>query len=660
MKILLTIQSVLNYLYNNIIDLIWVKKIRFNDNSEMTTSAFKLFDIKSMSEYKPTKCWCCISDTQPKRLSRTQVPIAYNYLKNLYDNVDNEFSDWSSVSIYNSNTSTSFVTIVGSNVLIAGNNKVRVAPKMTIKNTSTYTELLSVGANHTLTLGKNTFAIKYLSNSIYYFKIYKKDTLEEIATISDIYNRNVMYCNGFYFYYGTSTNLVKINENGEYITTYLVPSVGGRYTNVNDENEYVIWSSSQKVNEITKIFDFEGHNFIVQFHNGNYNAPYATFQLKGLNGDDTEIHYVATQYNPILCKLNDGLLRVKKLTNIDDYNRAGDRFEITLDKGLTYSDYGTPFVPSGLQNATALYTALQEEEHGYTISYTLVNSANVIQGYSCLYTSNFNGYMEIANTQMRTSIDGKNLVTSNGSFACYIDNSDIRLLDVSAPNLSKKVYIDTINGINIKYYKNEYWKICTPDIDIDNDTNLQSVYEYLGYLNYWWIDTSNEQITLQRNSNLWSMMFVGDDYIDLVLPQGSYVAHALKSELNNIIPIQAGNNGKFLSTDGTNILWATIDLSNYKQKAETVEIDTPSINIDNIQANKNYIFSNANITDITITACETSMEETTIQFTTGSSAPTLTDNSGLVWFSGIPTLQANTTYVIVIFNKQAFYQEQGI
>ena len=100
-----------------------------------------------------------------------------------------------------------------------------------------------------------------------------------------------------------------------------------------------------------------------------------------------------------------------------------------------------------------------------------------------------------------------------------------------------------------------------------------------------------------------------------------------------------------------------IDLSGYKQKAETIEIDTATITIANIQPNKNYVFTNNAITDITLTACETSMEETTIQFTTGTSAPTLTDNSGLVWFGGIPTLLPNTTYVIVIFNKQAFYQE---
>lgn len=109
------------------------------------------------------------------------------------------------------------------------------------------------------------------------------------------------------------------------------------------------------------------------------------------------------------------------------------------------------------------------------------------------------------------------------------------------------------------------------------------------------------------------------------------------------------------------ILWNNIKgglgASGYEKKPATVTISDASVTIAEVKANTNYIFSNANITGITLTACETSLEESTIQFTTGSSAPTLTDNSGLVWFDGIPTLLPNTTYVIVIFNKQAFYQE---
>lgn len=38
MNILLTIKSILNYLYNHLIELIWVKKIKFSDGSEMSSA----------------------------------------------------------------------------------------------------------------------------------------------------------------------------------------------------------------------------------------------------------------------------------------------------------------------------------------------------------------------------------------------------------------------------------------------------------------------------------------------------------------------------------------------------------------------------------------------------------------------------------------------
>lgn len=100
------------------------------------------------------------------------------------------------------------------------------------------------------------------------------------------------------------------------------------------------------------------------------------------------------------------------------------------------------------------------------------------------------------------------------------------------------------------------------------------------------------------------------------------------------------------------------NLEDYKKKAETITIDTASVTIANVQANKNYVLSSSALTGITLTACETSFEETSINFTTGSSAPTFTDNASIKWFGGVPEMKANTTYTIVIFNKQAYWQEQ--
>lgn len=102
-----------------------------------------------------------------------------------------------------------------------------------------------------------------------------------------------------------------------------------------------------------------------------------------------------------------------------------------------------------------------------------------------------------------------------------------------------------------------------------------------------------------------------------------------------------------------------IDLSNYKLKATTTTIDTASVTVSEIKANTNYVFSNNAITNITLSGCETSFEETTIEFTTGSTAPSVTDNSGITWMDNfdITNLSANKSYLIVIFNKLGFAKE---
>lgn len=93
-------------------------------------------------------------------------------------------------------------------------------------------------------------------------------------------------------------------------------------------------------------------------------------------------------------------------------------------------------------------------------------------------------------------------------------------------------------------------------------------------------------------------------------------------------------------------------------KAKEVIIDTASVTIDTIKKNTSYYLTNANITDITFSGCEQSNQVTTIEFTTGSTAPTFTDNSGIDWADGeTPVFQSYQHYLIVIFNKIGFVKE---
>lgn len=102
-----------------------------------------------------------------------------------------------------------------------------------------------------------------------------------------------------------------------------------------------------------------------------------------------------------------------------------------------------------------------------------------------------------------------------------------------------------------------------------------------------------------------------------------------------------------------------IDLSNYKLKATTTIIDTASVTVSEIKANTNYVFSNNAITDITLSGCETSFEETSIEFTLPADISnfSFTDNSGITWVDGSPTFNASKSYLIVIFNKLGFVKE---
>ena len=87
MKILFSIKSILQYLYNNLIDLIWVRVLRFSDGTEMTTLPVgaNLFDIKMLAQAIANKGWFFMGRTTRQDLSKSNVPTIYNNIKTKYD-----------------------------------------------------------------------------------------------------------------------------------------------------------------------------------------------------------------------------------------------------------------------------------------------------------------------------------------------------------------------------------------------------------------------------------------------------------------------------------------------------------------------------------------------------------------------------------------------
>lgn len=182
---------------------------------------------------------------------------------------------------------------------------------------------------------------------------------------------------------------------------------------------------------------------------------------------------------------------------------------VSSDNGVTWDS--TSSIPDNLN----MDNACRKENGIYSIS----RSGN----YRIMYTENINSFDIIYSSSTQ-----KNYVYVNDSadMFFYAKNYEIYFL-----GYEKVAYTDTytINGstVNIQYYKYEDWKICISDGGT-NDTNLDTVYNGLGYENYWLLDLTNEQLCLPRNSNLYTQMYVGDDYEDITTPSGNYIPFALK------------------------------------------------------------------------------------------------------------------------------------
>ena len=602
MRIILTIKSILNYLYNNLIDLVWTKKIKFEDGTELTTvpTSFDLLDIKTLSEKITNKGWSCISyDTQHK-LNKADVPTAYNFLKDKLDNVDATLSNWSTIT-YNGGYFQG--AIFGDYVLII-NRGIYKCLKSELNDKTKWVEIAS---------GSNWFDLKAFT--IYEDKIYigidngskiiyiiDKNTLTLIKmfyAVNDFWNSGFSICDG-YVYYSLSA------------TTYRFP-----VTSNPDDIVVEVVANTRIVN----VFRKSNGYYFFELWNGNYNEA-EVWKATDLSDSSTYVKLFTDWNHDGLINLNDGNFYKWSADSSGFYLYKCDDLENWHTNSGGYNDY-CPFVSYATINFTDL---------GIAGSYQQVNQIFVNNtGWSLVfkfsgvyygvYTKDFAGYT-VCQLDNSYSQYISPQFECDGNYAFYQVQSADSTVYATISGATLTIYTDTyiINGssVDIKYYKNGDMKICTPDIAVGNDTNLQSVYEYLGYLNYWWIDTTNEKITLQRNSNLWTFQYVGDDYEDDVLPNGN---------ATRLLP-----------------------------QAELIEIDTASVTLD-ILKNKVYKFTNSAITDITFSTVEDSDVPTSIKFTTGNSAPTFTDNSGINWVDGTPVFQANYTYQIIIFGKDGYIKE---
>lgn len=526
MRIILTIKAVLNYLKTHLIDLVWVKVLRFSDGTEMDTVPVgnNLYDIKLLSQAIADKGFACMCHTTRQDLSKEDVPTLYNDILNKYNNCDKAELPWTDgVSdplsyydwgidyhngyvyyinaaynrIYKSSniTNVSFTQFAqlesGTNIfpfrclskyMVTGyynGTQIRV---ISYTNGSVLNIPFNVGDNIVFKeYGDYVYIIGNSNNKIYRipnvdFSQLTTSSIEEVIDCST-YNQ------------GTVTDIHYDSNNSIwYVATFISQSnvAVHKTTDLSDLTKYTfgIWNSNQWLEKgnFPRIFQYE--NRIVIILNGQF------------NGGWRRIYYTDDGFATVtMIQLSSGFI------HNDNYDNAyWSQYGNMIYSTGTYSQR----YPGGDFNVTC--PALE------TFDITRLIGDSSTFGYSLPYNSAGSG-------ATRFVIDNDNRIIVGW------------LSKIHYSGIAPVKYSDVINGTTIYYYKFYDWKICIAGENGTNDVNLDTVYSYLGYLNYWRLDltSGSETVSLPRNSNFWTFMFVGDNYIESNIPSGDYVALQTKS-----------------------------------------------------------------------------------------------------------------------------------
>lgn len=522
MRIILTIKAVLNYLKTHLIDLVWVKVLRFSDGTEMDTvpAGNNLYDIKLLSQAIADKGFACMSHTTRQDLNKADVPTLYNDILDKYNNVEKGELPWTQGVGYNGN-----IDSHNGNVYCFNSNDRRIEISNNPQNTN-FTTFKQFNNGFTISGCFTNFMIIINSSGI-------------VA---------VSYENGDY------TTITYTTTNGPYTKDIYLKEIGD-YIYVIDEDDNKILRipnvpfSQITANSIEEVIDCSS------FNSGT---------ISDMIYDSTNSMWYLTSVvnrNAGYCHKTTDLGNIDsytlKIWQTDDWSRARYKLRITQynNRICLFTSWATDQQHIDRQRiwctddyfATVSYTdynsGLDSDESNYICKDNIV----YISG-GCYYYDSWGNYrsypeLDLVNVATLTATvetfgyyrnDGENVggatrivFSDNDLFYIGYKDKTTSVVAIHYSGLAPITYTDTyqINGssVAINYYKFNDWKICIPDVS--NDTNLDTVYNFLGYLNYWRLDTTvgAETVSIPRDKRLWSMMFVGDNFQDDNLPTGNYV-----------------------------------------------------------------------------------------------------------------------------------------
>lgn len=538
--------------------ILWNKLKSGKGGDTPTVSGSNLNDIKTMAQAIAEKGWAFQCKSTRQDLPKSLVPTLYNDILDKLNNSEKQLQPMTQLSL----------------------NGYRVLYSSTL-NKWFYTNQSKV----------------YETNNLIFSNVFLNDNISEMICGNNIFVSYVISGSNSGKYV-----IVNLNNNEiKYITlSSNIPLNSGAIRSIVKDGYIYVCSVNRS--DFTKIYKFYDDFSITDFETITFSKNIYDIQY------DNGYWYVL---------LADGVYKGTDINNPNDFTRIYQT-EIYNSSFLIVKDNFSCFLRG----------------RNWPIKYTYDLYQNVSQtgnNFDISYPSNINSYPKLLNNIIWTT---QNMSIDINDFSTDTTVYDIKGLDIDYNNNTvvfgssnnmyvagfvNKQYTDTYivngNSVVINYYKYNDFKICLADGGT-NDTNLATVYSYMGYYNYFVLDTTGETVSLPRNSNLYSMMYVGDNYQDTT----------------------AGITG-----NATRLL----------PQSEVISDSSATVSLD-IKGNKDYQLTASALTSLTISSCEVSDLETVLYFTTGGTI-SFTDSSSLKWGGdgSAPSLEANTIYCISIRNGLA-------
>lgn len=621
MKIILTIKSILNYLYNNLIDLVWTKKVKFADGTELTTANIgsdNLYDIKTLAQAIADKNWCCIS--KKKILTLSKNPTIYNDILSKYDNCDMGNS--------------SNMTGVNNGLYNSGHNYVEIKDNYayTIKfkngvNTQDGISVVKCNINDLSNAGNWSFVVDVPkthngNNFAEFVACYFGDNVILVRVEYHNENNDCIYV---YDYNGNLIKILEVNHIRDWATfgvfskldnyIYFTHIVTGKIHGIDLCKIQDLADNSIEVETLVNIpfdiknikyafgkywFGFNVDGYANRLYCATDLADYSTYQEKVNEvGSGNFCVFDNDNWQTIICNGGNG-----KSKGSDD---GGNTF---FDVGFTVPNFSSISYQYFFQKATndkcyAFITGKNSNNDD------MLAITEVPFGKPNVYNA--------INTIFSFSADTITNLGFNNSCIIFNQNTDYYYFYIS-----KKVYTDNYNinntVVTISYYKDSVSQTKIV-FGTSQNTDIDNVTAYLGYNPYFVLDTTtdSENVQLPINTNLWTYMFVGDNYIDNDVPSGNV----------------------------TRLL----------EQAEQIIDSSSDITLD-IKGNKEYKLTNSSLTSLTLNSYSDSPLGTTIEFKSGATATTITDSTSIDWVDGAtPQPSANVKCLIFIWDNKGFYKE---